>query len=111
ERHGWFYCQQFDNDANANMHARTTAREILQDFSEAPLDYWVTGYGSGGTLKGVAQMLKLHSPKTCVVVCEPNNAQLLASSDGDHSRFTSPPNSHSHYQPHLMQGWTPDFVS
>lgn len=111
ERHGWFYCHQFDNDANANIHARTTAREILQDFSDAPLDYWVTGYGSGGTLKGVAQMLKLHSPKTCVVVCEPNNAQLLASSDGDRSRFTSPPNSHSQYQPHLMQGWTPDFVS
>lgn len=111
ERHGWFYCHQFDNDANANIHARTTAKEILHDFSEAPLDYWVTGYGSGGTLKGVAQMLKLHSPKTRIVVCEPNNAQLLASSDGDRPRFTSPPNSHSHYQPHLMQGWTPDFVS
>jgi Cysteine synthase len=111
ERHGWFYCRQFDNDANANAHARTTAKEILQDFSETPLDYWVTGYGSGGTLKGVAQMLKIHSPKTRVVVCEPNNAQLLASSDSERSRYTSPPNSHSQFQPHLMQGWTPDFVS
>jgi cysteine synthase A len=112
ERHGWFYCRQFDNDANANAHARTTAKEILQDFSAAPLDYWVTGYGSGGTLKGVAQMLKVHSPKTCVVVCEPNNAQLLASSgDGERARFSSPPQSHHQFQPHLMQGWTPDFVS
>jgi len=110
ERHGWFYCRQFDNDANTNIHARTTAKEILQDFSDMPLDYWVSGYGSGGTLKGVAQMLKHHSPKTKVVVCEPNNAQLLATI-GEHSRFTSPPQSNSHFQPHLMQGWTPDFVS
>lgn len=110
-RHGWFYCHQFDNDSNANIHARTTAQEILQDFNDLPLDYWITGYGSGGTLKGVAQVLKLHSPKTKVVVCEPNNAQLLASSDGDRSRFASPPNSNAHYQPHLMQGWTPDFIS
>lgn len=110
-RHGWFYCRQFDNDANALAHARTTAKEILHDFSDAPLDYWVTGYGSGGTLKGVAQVLKVHSPKTKVVVCEPNNAQLLASSDSEKSRFTSPPNSHSQFQPHVMQGWTPDFIS
>ncbi len=111
DRHGWFYCRQFDNDANTNAHARTTAKEILQDFADAPLDYWVTGYGSGGTLKGVAQVLKLHSPKTRIVVCEPNNAQLLASSFGDRPRFTSPPNTHAQHQPHVMQGWTPDFIS
>jgi cysteine synthase A len=111
ERHGWFYCRQFDNDANANAHARTTAKEILRDFQDAPLNYWVTGYGSGGTLKGVAQMLKAHSPKTRVVVCEPNNAQLLANSDGETGSYNNPPDSHSQHQPHLMQGWTPDFIS
>ena len=77
--HKWFHLNQFDNEMNAKIHAQTSAREILKDFRDQPLDYWITGYGSGGTLKGVADMLKHRSPNTRVVVCEPNNAQLLAS--------------------------------
>jgi cysteine synthase A len=111
DRHGWYYCRQFDNDANTLAHSRTTAREILRDFQDAPLDYWITGYGSGGTLKGVSQMLREHSPRTRIVVCEPNNAQLLANTYGQIQGYNNPPGSHGQYQPHLMQGWTPDFIS
>ena len=110
-RHGWFYCKQFENEANAATHANTTGQEILREFSQQPLDYWITGYGSGGTLKGVSQTLKQHSPKTHIVVCEPNNSQLIANSEDSSSQWQSPPNSHAQYQPHLMQGWTPDFIS
>ena len=78
EKHGWFLCHQFENEANADMHTRTTAEEILADFGPDGLDYWVTGIGTGGTLKGVARVLKVRSPRTRVVVCEPDNSQLLA---------------------------------
>jgi cysteine synthase A len=78
EKHGWFLCHQFENEANADMHSRTTAEEILSDFGPNGLDYWVTGTGTGGTLKGVARVLKARSPETRVVVCEPDNSQLLA---------------------------------
>ena len=71
ETHGWFYAHQFENEANPDMHSRTTAREIIDDFSDIGLDYWVTGYGTGGTLRGVARVLAKESPKTKVVVCEP----------------------------------------
>ncbi len=111
-RHGWFYCQQFENEDNANTHARTTAREILRDFADLPLDYWVTGYGTGGTLKGVANTLKKFSVDTKVVVCEPNNSQLLASTEHqprNHDGTASM--SHPQYRPHIMQGWSPDFIS
>jgi cysteine synthase len=111
ERHGWFLCRQFENEANADVHTRTTAEEILSDFGADGLDYWVTGFGTGGTLKGVARVLKARSPATRVVVCEPDNSQLLASviaqsylDDG------SPAASHPGFRPHLMQGWSPDFV-
>src|SRR5437763_711927 len=77
--HGWFYARQFENEANPDMHSRTTAREILDDFKDIGLDYWVTGYGTGGTLKGVARVLAAESPATKVIVCEPQTAQLLAS--------------------------------
>lgn len=111
ERHGWYYCKQFENEANASTHARTTAQEILREFTDQPLHYWVTGYGSGGTLKGVAQILRQYSPKTKIIACEPNNAQLLAHSEQSQSRWQSPPDSDPQYQPHIMQGWTPDFIS
>lgn len=111
DRHGWYYCKQFENEANAAMHARTTAREIMQEFTNQPLHYWLTGYGSGGTLKGVSQILKQRSPKTQVVACEPNNAQLLASAEPMTSAWEGPPISSQQYQPHIMQGWTPDFIS
>ena len=77
--HGWFLTRQFENEANPDMHSRTTAREILDDFAGAKLDYWVTGYGTGGTLKGVARVLRAERPETRIVVCEPADAPLLAS--------------------------------
>jgi cysteine synthase A len=71
--------RQFDNEANADMHSRTTAREIIEDFKGEPLDYWVTGCGTGGTLKGVARVLAKERPETKIIVCEPEDAQLLGS--------------------------------
>jgi len=107
ERHGWFLCRQFENEANADFHSRTTAREILTDFADRPLDYWVTGSGTGGTLKGVARVLKAESPSTKVVVCEPDNVQILGSGI---AMPETPGESHALFRPHLMQGWTPDFI-
>ena len=109
--HGWFLCRQFENEANADAHSRTTAPEILEAFADIGLDYWVTGFGTGGTLKGVARVLKERSPATRVVVCEPDNSQMLGSgipqprtADGGVG------GSHPSFRPHLMQGWSPDFV-
>ncbi len=111
EEHGWFLVRQFENEANADAHSRTTAPEILQAFDGSKLDYWVTGYGTGGTLKGVARVLRERSPATRIVVCEPDNSPVLASgipqqrlADGTHA------DSHPMFRPHLMQGWSPDFV-
>ena len=77
--HGWFLTRQFENEANADMHSRTTAREIIDDFKGEKLDYWVTGYGTGGTLKGVSRVLAKEMPDTKIIVCEPEDAQLLGS--------------------------------
>src|SRR5215216_4049938 len=77
--HGWFLTRQFENEANPDMHSRTTAREIVDDFKGETLDYWVTVYGTGGTLKGVARVLAKEMPDTKIVVCEPVDAQLLGS--------------------------------
>ncbi|MFG6159198.1 cysteine synthase A [Halomonas sp. 1390] len=111
EKHGWWQSRQFENPANAAIHERTTAVEILRDFADQPLDYWVTGFGTGGTLSGVSRVLKRESPHTRIVVCEPDNAAILASGipqtrlpDGGHAQ------SHAQFRPHLMQGWTPDFI-
>src|SRR3954452_25407449 len=77
--HGWVLTRQLENEANPDMHSRTTAREIVADFKGEKLDYWVTGYGTGGTLKGVSRVLAKEMPDTKIVVCEPEDAQLLAS--------------------------------
>src|SRR5476649_568242 len=77
--HGWFLTRQFENEANADMHSRTTAVEILADFKDEPLDYWVTGFGTGGTLKGVARVLDKELPATKVIVAEPADAPMLTS--------------------------------
>src|SRR6202795_4480647 len=77
--HGWFLTRQFENESNPDMHSRTTAREIVNDFKGEKLDYWVTGFGTGGTLKGVARVLDKERPDTKIIVCEPDDAQLLAS--------------------------------
>jgi cysteine synthase A len=111
ETHGWFLCRQFENEANADMHSRTTAPEILDHFAEDGLDYWVTGYGTGGTLKGVARVLRERSPNTKIVVCEPDNSPLLGSGVAqERADDGSPAGSHPSFRPHLMQGWTPDFI-
>jgi cysteine synthase A len=111
DKHGWFLCRQFENKANADMHSRTTAREILDDFQDRGLDYWVSGFGTGGTLKGVSRVLKAESPNTVVVACEPNNSAILASGIGQQFQENGLPEaSHPNFRPHLMQGWSPDFI-
>jgi cysteine synthase A len=111
EKHGWFWCRQFENEANAEFHSRTTAREILADFEGRRLDYWVTGAGTGGTLRGVSRVLKAERPETRIIACEPDNAPILASGIGqDYHADGSPAASHPMFRPHLMQGWGPDFI-
>ena len=96
KQHGWFLARQFDNEANPAYHRQTTGPEILRDFSELPLDYFVTGYGTGGTLTGAGQVLKAARPRLKIVVAEPEQAALLSGKE---------------WQPHKIQGWTPDFVA
>jgi cysteine synthase A len=109
--HGWYMTRQFENEANPDIHSRTTAREILDDFSGERLDYWVTGYGTGGTLKGVGRVLAKERPETKIVVCEPEDAQLLASGTAQaRNPDGTPAAPHPTFKPHPMQGWTPDFI-
>jgi cysteine synthase len=111
QAHGWFLTRQFENEANPDFHSRTTAREIVEDFAGKRLDYWVTGYGTGGTLKGVARVLAKERPDTKVIVCEPEDAQLLASGiEQARNPDGSPAAAHPAFKPHPMQGWTPDFI-
>ncbi len=111
EANGWFLARQFETEANARIHENTTAREILGDFHDRRLDYWVTGYGTGGTVTGVGRVLRRERPETKIVLSEPANAQLLGSGqaqarNSDHS----PTESHPAFEPHPIQGWTPDFI-
>ncbi len=111
ETNGWFLARQFETDANADIHEVTTAREIMADFDGDRLDYWVTGYGTGGTVSGVARVLREKRPDTKIVLSEPANAQLLGSGHpqqrGEHN---APAESHPAFEPHPIQGWTPDFI-
>ena len=95
EKHGWFLARQFENLANPAYHRNTTGPEILSDFAGRRLDYWVTGYGTGGTMTGAGEVIKLARPDTKIVATEPAGAALLS---GDE------------WQPHKIQGWTPDFI-
>ena len=109
--HGWFLARQFENEANANAHSTTTAPEILADFEGRRLDYWVTGFGTGGTLKGVSRVLKKERPETRIIVCEPDNVQILGSGiPQERLPDGAPADSHPLFRPHLMQGWSPDFI-
>ena len=109
--HGWFMTRQFENEANPDVHSRTTAREILDDFAGERLDYWVTGYGTGGTLKGVSRVLAKESPDTKIIVCEPEDAPLLGSGVEQQRRDDGTPAApHPAFKSHPMQGWTPDFI-
>ena len=111
EKHGWFLVRQFENEANADAHSRTTAPEILEAFADRKLDYWVSGFGTGGTLKGVSRVLREKSPQTKIVVCEPDNSQILGSGiPQERLADGSPKESHPLFRPHLMQGWSPDFI-
>src|SRR5712671_6250707 len=109
--HGWYMTRQFENEANPDFHSRTTAREILDDFTDERLDYWVTGYGTGGTLKGVARVFAKERPETKIIVCEPADAQLLASGTAQSRNIDgSPAAPHPTFKSHPLQGWTPDFI-
>jgi cysteine synthase A len=109
--HGWFWCRQFDNEANADIHSRTTAPEILAAFAGERLDWFVTGVGTGGTLKGVARVLKAQRPDIRIAVCEPDNSPVLASGIAQARRADGgPAGSHPLARPHVMQGWSPDFI-
>jgi cysteine synthase A len=112
EKNGWFRTRQFDNEANADMHSRTTAQEILNDFEGDALDFWVTGFGTGGTLKGVARVLAEKRPETKIIVCEPELAPMLSSGvEQPRNPDRSPSGSHPSWQSHPQQGWSPDFIS
>jgi len=108
---GWFMSRQFENDANPAYHAKTTAQEIVRDFADTGLDYWVTGFGTGGTLKGVAGVLREKMPKTKIVVAEPETAPMLTSHEGQARRDDGSPSArHAAWKPHPFQGWSPDFI-
>ena len=111
KKHGWFMTRQFENEANADYHSKTTAQEILHDFPEG-LDWWVTGYGTGGTLKGVARVLREKSPKTKIALIEPADAALVASGEKQaYNPDGTPAAGHPAWKPHPMQGWVPDFIA
>jgi cysteine synthase A len=95
QEHGWFLARQFENQANPEYHRNTTGPEILSDFAGRRLDYWVTGYGTGGTMTGAGEIIKLARPDVKIVATEPAGASLLAGSE---------------WSPHKIQGWTPDFI-
>lgn len=111
EASGWFLARQFETADNAKVHENTTAREILNDFAGEKLDYWVTGYGTGGTVSGVARLLRKERPDTKIILSEPANAQLVGSGIAqERGAAHAPAVSHSAFQPHPIQGWTPDFI-
>ncbi len=95
KKHGWFLARQFENQANPEYHRNTTGPEILSDFAGQRLDHWVTGWGTGGTLTGAGQMIKLARPDVRITVSEPDGAAMLSGRE---------------WKPHKIQGWTPDFI-
>lgn len=95
KKYGWFLARQFENPANPEFHRQTTGPEILSDFAGRRLDYWVTGYGTGGTMTGAGEVIKAARPEITIVATEPAGASLLAGKE---------------WQPHKIQGWTPDFI-
>jgi cysteine synthase A len=111
EKNGWFLARQFETKANAAIHEATTAREIINDFAGSRLDWFVTGYGTGGTVVGVSRVLRRERPDTKIVLAEPANAQLVGSGHvQQRGRGGEPAASHPAFEPHPIQGWTPDFI-
>ncbi|KUM24840.1 cysteine synthase [Mesorhizobium loti] len=111
EANGWFLARQFETEANAAIHEATTAREIINDFASSRLDVLVTGYGTGGTVAGVGRVLRRERPDVRIVLAEPANAQLIGSGKGqERGAGGAPAASHPAFEPHPIQGWTPDFI-
>jgi len=111
KKNGWFYTRQFENEANADYHSKTTAREIIDDFAGDRLDYWVTGFGTGGTLKGVARVLDKERPETKIVLAEPADAAMVTSkTPQERNPDGSASARHPAWKPHPIQGWSPDFI-
>ena len=111
EKHGWFLARQFETSANADIHEATTAQEILGDFKGDRLDYVVTGYGTGGTVTGLSRVLRRERPDTKIILTEPANAALVASGIAqERGAGDGPAVSHPAFEPHPIQGWTPDFI-
>jgi cysteine synthase A len=111
EKNGWFLARQFETAANATIHENTTGQEILADFKGKRLDYFVTGYGTGGTFTGVGRVLRKEMPKTKIILCEPANAALIGSGTPQTRGSDNGPSvGHTAFNPHPVQGWTPDFI-
>ena len=111
EKHGWFLAHQFEAAANAAIHEATTGREIINDFAGGRLDYFVTGYGTGGTMVGVSRVLRKERPETKIILSEPANAQLIGSGTPQQRTADGEPAAgHPAFEPHPIQGWTPDFI-
>ena len=111
DANGWFLARQFETTDNALIHENTTGREIIADFKGERLDYFVTGYGTGGTVTGVARVLRKERPETKIILTEPANAQLVGSGVAQQrGAANAPAVSHPAFQPHPVQGWTPDFI-
>ena len=111
KKNGWFLTRQFENEANADYHSRTTAREIVNDFAGERLDYWVTGFGTGGTLKGVGRVLAKERPEVKVILSEPADAPMVTSkTPQERNPDGSPKSRHPSWKPHPIQGWSPDFI-
>ena len=111
DKHGWFLCHQFETDSNWKFHEKTTGPEILADFEGKKLDYWVTGYGTGGTFHGAGKAIKAKRPDVKIVLAEPLDAGLLVSGiPTERNEDGSPKESHPAFKPHPIQGWTPDFI-
>ncbi len=111
ESNGWFLASQFETEANGDIHASTTAQEILGDFDGERLDYVVTGYGTGGTVSGVGRVLRKERPETKIILTEPANAAILGSGYvNTRNEEHQPTEGHPHFEPHPIQGWTPDFI-
>jgi cysteine synthase A len=111
KKNGWFLTRQFENEANADYHSKTTAREIVADFEGERLDYWVTGFGTGGTLKGVGRVLAMERPEVKVILSEPADAAMITSkTPQERNADGSPASRHPAWKPHPIQGWSPDFI-
>jgi len=115
EKHGWFLARQFETKANASYHAQTTGPEILSDFAGRRLDYWVTGYGTGGTFSGAGRTIKAARPDVKIVLAEPKGASLVSSGVKQERKevlgtYGAPAVGHPEWKPHPIQGWTPNFI-